>query len=203
MEHFNKPCLAIFDFDKTITIKDSFNDFFIIHFGIVRFLLFMFKNSPFIILYVFGFLENYVIKERMLSHYCKNMSYNEFLEKCNYYAENHLPRLINKKCIDKIMWHKKSNHELAILSASPSGWIEPWAKRNGFSYVICTKMEIVNNKITGKIGKENNCYGKNKLLFLENTFKDITSYYTYAYGDSVSDKYFLDLADESFYRKFN
>jgi len=202
MEKSNKSFLAIFDFDKTITTKDSFNDFFIAQFGIINFLIFMLRNSFYVSLYITGRMENHVIKEKLLSNYFKNASYPEFAEKCREYSRYRLPGIINKECIKKIIWHKQMNHELVLLSASLYEWIEPWAKDIGFSHIICTKIEIIDGKVTGKIKSEENCYGKNKLNLLNKIFNDMTSYYIYAYGDSKSDKYFLEIADEAFYKRF-
>jgi HAD superfamily phosphoserine phosphatase-like hydrolase len=104
--------------------------------------------------------------------------------------------------MEKINWHKEMRHELVLLSASPYEWIEPWAKAVGFDRIICTKIEVINGKITGKIHPHENCYGKKKLAFLRNEISDLESYYVYAYGDSKSDIYVLNIADEAFYRRF-
>jgi len=203
MQNTEKKCLAIFDFDKTITKKDSYNDFFITQFGIIRFIIFIMRNSFFFFLYILGFIKNNSIKEKILTYYFKGTSFIDFKEKCKEYSKNSLPRIMNMECIKKIMWHKKMNHELVLLSASLFEWIEPWAESIGFSHIICTKIEVVDGIVTGKIRYEDNCYGKNKLIFLKNIFNDLKSYYIFAYGDSKSDKCFLEIADEVFYRRFN
>ena len=119
----SKPVLAIFDFDKTITTKDSYNDFFIKQFGLIRFVLFMLKNAFNIFLYIIGVYDNHIIKEKMLLGFFKDMPYDGFVKKCEEYSKQDLIKIINPVALKKISWHKENNHELVLLSASLGEWI--------------------------------------------------------------------------------
>lgn len=194
--------LAIFDFDGTITSRDTFNDFIIYNFGLKKFILVLLFISPLILLYLFRLVKNDLSKQIIFFIFFKGMSFSKYKNICNKYARSRLIKFIKLDAKKKIDWHIKCKHILIINSASLFHWIEPWALKNGFKYVIATNIEIKNNLLTGKF--DGPCpYGIekvnrfNKLGFIKN------EYTLYVYGDSSGDKKLLEMADYPFFRSFN
>lgn len=195
-----KQKIAVFDFDKTITIKDSFQDMIFRKIGIksIPVLIMVF---PFIILFLIGIIRRHTVKEKVFSMLFKGMREEKFIEFCQDYSENYIPQILRKEALEKIKWHREKGHKLVIISASVDEWIKPWALKNGFENVVSTKYEISNGVLTGKFSTKN-CYGKEKLTRFVNEYGNTDKYYIYMYGDSNGDKEMLKIAQEKFYRKF-
>ena len=98
------------------------------------------------------------------------------------------------KMKEKLHWHKENNHKIIILTASCNLWVEPWSKKYGYQ-LISTDLEFKDKKHSGNFLTKN-CYGKEKVNRLSKVL-DLKSFdKIYAYGDSESDRYYIDLADE-------
>ncbi|MEI7603490.1 MAG: HAD-IB family hydrolase [bacterium] len=195
-----KEVLAIFDFDKTITVKDSLIDFTIYSFGLFTFMKGIVLLIPILIKWKLGLTSNNIVKEKYFTLFFKNIENDKFNNMCKRYCEKKLTKILNKDAIEKIKWHKEMQHHLIIISASMENWISPWAERNGFEKVIGTIPEIANDKLTGLfIGK--NCYGVEKYDRLKKLY-DINNYKIYVYTDSMSDRPIMDLAEKKYYRNF-
>ena len=195
-----KKNIAIFDFDKTITKKDSFNDFLIYSFGEKKFIMTILKNSFNILLYKMNLISNANIKSKLFKEYFKNKKYSYYVELCNRYVNNRLDLIIRDDIKEIIDDYKKNNFDLVILSASFKEWIEPWAIKMGFTKVISSKFEYKKDLIEGTILEKNSCYGKNKRVLLKENFPQYSTIYKeiIAFGDSKNDQYFMQKADTKY-----
>jgi phosphatidylglycerophosphatase C len=193
--------IAVFDFDGTITAKDSLIHLIIFHFGFVRLALVIATLSPLILLYKLGLLPNHVPKERLFSHFFRGLGEAEFNALCRNYSLNEIDTIVKKDAMNKIAWHKGEGHALVIVTASIHNWIAPWAEKNGFNSVIATGAEIRNGILTGRF-QPANCYGNEKATRFLERYPDRKEYQLYVYGDSRGDKELLEMADEPFFKKF-
>ena len=189
--------LAIFDFDKTITKKDSLIDFLIYINGTKRFIYGIFKCSKNLLLYKLKLISNKQAKESVLTQFFKGLSINDIIAAGDIYAERRLPSILNSKALERINYHMMNKHKLVIVSASAKYWFQKWAYINGFTNIISTELENQNNTLTGKING-NNCYGPEKVTKLKEFINLKEFDYIYAYGDSHGDKELLELANESY-----
>jgi len=197
-----KKTLAVFDFDGTITSRDTFNDFILYNFGVKNFILAFLIISPFIFLYFIGVLKNDIPKKIIFFYFFRNMKSRDYKKMCFSYSKFRLIKFLKPEALRKINWHMKFRHTLIINSASLADWIKPWALKSGFKHIIATNVEIKDNLLTGKfIGP---CpYGIEKVIGLSKLGFNSNQYIIYAYGDSNGDKELLKLADYPFYRTFN
>ncbi|MBN2441451.1 MAG: HAD family hydrolase [Spirochaetales bacterium] len=194
-----RKCIALFDFDHTITRKDSFLDFLLSTINLPRLILGSLIQLPVLLAFLFKIMSNEKAKEKVLSFYFKGMTKEQFAGIGDNYSKNRLPAIIMKDALERIEWHKKQNHQVVIISASLRCWLGGWCKEHKID-LICTEMEIQDGIVTGKL-KGKNCYGPEKVRRIREHY-DLDSYYIYAYGDSRGDKEMLDSADEKFYRHF-
>ncbi len=195
-----KKCVALFDFDGTITTKDSLSDF--IQFAIGKYLYYfgLFLLSPMLMAYIFRFLSNNKAKEKLIEYFFKDWDISKFQYLANKYSLEKISVIIRPKAVEKIKWHQQQGHKVIVVSASMECWLKKWSQKNSVE-LIATKLEIKNNKITGKFLSKN-CYGPEKVNRIKELY-DLSQYdYIYAYGDSRGDKEMLTLADESFYKPF-
>jgi len=192
--------LALFDFDGTITSKDSLLEFIKFTSGKVGFLLVMGFFSPIIFYYVFVKKDGEIAKMKVLSFLFKGKSHEELQKLGQDFSEKVIPKILFPKAIDEIQTFKERGDRIIVISASLEIWLKPWTDKMGLE-LLCTRMEFVDGKFTGRFATPN-CTGEEKVnrikahLNLE-TYSPIT-----AYGNSSGDKPMLALADHAFYRKF-
>lgn len=191
--------IAAFDFDGTITTKDTLFDFLIFNFGKVRVLLGLCFLSPILVSYKLKLISNTKAKQMLFTHFYKGKNIDYLNKQAELYA-NRIKSICKSETLQKIEWHLHQNHTVIIISASIENWIKPWAKQNGITDVIGTKIELNNNFITGKF-KGNNCYGIEKVNRLLEKYPNRDAYCLYAYGDSRGDKELLEFANYSTYIK--
>ena len=192
--------IAFFDFDGTITKKDSTEKFIRYFVGDIAFIKGIIILLPFIIVYKIRVLSNNEIKKKLITYFFKDIDIEHFIEKAREFSLNMLDPIIRKKALDRITWHKNNGDELVIVSASINLWLLPWCKKNDIA-LIATELEVINNKITGNL-VSNNCYGPEKVKRILESYN--LSNYTciYAYGNSRGDYEMLEIATEKFYKPF-
>jgi HAD superfamily phosphoserine phosphatase-like hydrolase len=197
----SKKKLAFYDFDKTITLKDTLIDFVIYSLGINLFLRNMVIVLPYMFLAKFGMISRSKLKLIFLNIYFKTINYDTFL-KLSFDYSNRIDDIINCNAMNSIQSHLENGTEVIIVSASCEEWIKPWAKKNGINKVISTKLRY--DKSLKKYFYENpNCNGIEKLNRIKAEYPELNNYEIYAYGDSRGDKNMLSIATYKFYKSFN
>ena len=195
-----KRRIAFFDFDGTITTKDSLLAFILFRYGKWRTIVGLLLISPFYALHLLKLIPVQKAKEQVLKQFFKNEDVNQFSEAANEFVKKALPPLIRPKAIREIQLLQKNGAEVVIISASPDNWLQPWTKQFDAG-LICTKLESKNGKLTGRI-EGNNCRGKEKVRRILAAY-DLSQYdEVYAYGDTKGDKPMLGLATIAFYKPF-
>jgi len=192
--------LALFDFDGTITNKDSLLEIAKFSRGQLAYLLGMLRLSPGLLAMRLGLIGNQPAKESFLTLFFGGSPLVEFNDTCRAFVSTRIPSLIRPGAIERILWHQNLGHRVCIVTASPVNWVEPWCSSLGLE-CIGTVLEIVDGRISGRIDGIN-CHGEEKVHRIRrqidlNSFKDI-----YAYGDSSGDKPMLSLAHHPAYKPF-
>lgn len=195
-----KPVVAAFDFDGTITDRDTFPAFI----GFVKgrgafvsgFLLF----APWLLAYKLRLYPNWKIKQRLFSYYFKGMELADFDRYCeDFFQNSNIVRPEAEKAISK---HLENGDATVVVSAGIENCVRPFAEKLGIPNLLCTKIEVDNNnRLTGFFSTPN-CYGPEKVKRLSDFFGEKDGYYLVAYGDSGGDKELLELADEKYFKKF-
>ena len=190
--------IAFFDFDGTITNRDIFWDYLLFRLKNGLSPLKVLKCIPVFTLYLAKFLNNEQAKQRIFSKIFKGESASFFNSTVDqYYATNFLDRL-KKDALNRIIWHKKSNHKVCIVSANFDYLLQRFAREQNLE-LLCTQLDIEENRLTGRF-KTANCYGIEKVNRIKQKYPDINSYsQIYAYGDSKGDTEMLALATDRYY----
>ena len=192
--------IALFDFDGTITTKDSLVDFIQFSVGKPKYYLGIFILTPVLFCFFLKLIPNYIAKEKLVSYFFKNWLLSDFNELAHTYSLQCIDKILRPAAIKKIKWHQSQGHHVAIVSASIENWLKPWCDKNNLR-VLATKLEVVENRVTGNF-LSNNCHGLEKVNRIKERY-DLSKYdYLYAYGDSSGDKQMLSLANESYYKPF-
>lgn len=192
--------IAFFDFDGTITEKDTMLEIFRFHAGTWKFWFGFLINSPFLVAFKLKLISNQTAKEQVLRYFFGKMSTATFQQYCNDFASEAIPTLIRKKAAEEISQLKASGAAIVIVSASPENWLQPWCEKQQLS-LLATRLEVKKDRITGRIAGAN-CHGEEKVRRIREAY-DLSQYdEIYCYGDTKGDKPMLSLATFSFYQPF-
>ena len=193
--------LALFDFDGTITKKDSLLEFIKYTQGKLGFYFVLGLHSPFILYHLFFKKDGSVAKRQVISFLYRGKYKSELFDIGKAFCADIIPNIIYNEALDKIKWHQKQGHRVVVISASLDIWLENWAHETGVE-LICTKMEFNNEKATGRFLSAN-CNGPEKVNRIK-TLLEISKYKPiYAYGNSKGDLPMLSLAEHQFFRPFD
>ena len=196
----NKPVVAAFDFDGTLTRRDTLLQFLLHVLGAAAVMRHALILSPTLVGYGLGIIRNSVAKERVLTQCLAGMPIDELQRAAAQFAEHKLAGLVRPDALQRFDWHKKQGHRCVVISASLELYVRPWAQRAGFDDVIATHLEMrEDGRITGNL-LGGNCFGIEKVRRLEALLGPRSGYTLYAYGDSRGDKELLSAADYAYYR---
>ena len=192
--------VAVFDFDGTLTTKDSLLQFILFAKGkkatVMGFLLFI----PLFVLMFLRLLDHSRCKELLLSYFFKGMPKSELLRLGEAFAPRY-KEIMRRETNDLLQKHMQDGDTLYIISAGLVEWVRPIALSVGVKNVLGTEMAVDNQGIlTGRFATPN-CFGQEKVNRLLEVEPQRDSYILYAYGDSGGDKEMLAFADYS--KKFS
>lgn len=189
--------LALFDFDGTITERDSFADFLLTTFGLPRCLLAAVIMAPHLVRGLTRRVSGSAEKEAVFRHFFRGWPADKFEMTAKCYSIERLPLLVRDTAMERILWHRSQGHRMVVVSASVESWLRPWCNENGME-VIGTRLEASDGILTGRIDGRN-CQGREKERRIRQAI-DLGKYdRVYAYGNSRGDQHMLALADERYY----
>lgn len=194
--------VAAFDFDGTITRKDTLIEFLRFTHG-WRFYAGFALLMPVLVLYRLGVVRNDAAKRIVFSWFYKGWPVDRFNAACAAFATT---IRVRPAALAAIREHLSAGDTVVIVSASIENWVKPWAEANGVGIVLGTRVEVDGQgRITGRFLTPN-CYGTEKVGRLERQFPELvlerSSVFVTAYGDSKGDRELLAFADRGYYKTF-
>jgi HAD superfamily hydrolase (TIGR01490 family) len=192
--------LVLFDFDGTLTDKDTFFEFISFVHGKFQRILGLMILSPILILFKLGLVKNQFAKESVLKYFFKGTSLSKFNENCALFSKSRVPKLIRANALTSLKEHISYGAIVVVVSASPENWVREWCHLQGID-CISTRLKVIDNLITGELDG-NNCYGPEKVRRVKEVFEIEHFKEIIAYGDSSGDKEMLAIASKPYYRSF-
>ncbi|HXK66521.1 MAG TPA: HAD family hydrolase [Spirochaetota bacterium] len=190
--------IALFDFDGTITKKDTLFDFIIFAVGYKTFIIKLISLVPLLILYTLKIIPNWYAKEKLLAAYFKGWELKNFDTIAHKYAQERISSITKEEAIKAIEKHKVNGDLIVVVTASCQNWVKPWCDEHKID-CVATRLEIKNGKLTGRFDGKN-CYGKEKVNRIKEKYNLSNYKKIYAYGNSKGDKEMLDLAQVRVYK---
>ena len=189
--------LYAFDFDGTITDRDTLIGFIASVFGTTRMLLGFAANLPWLLLMRLGLYDNGKTKQRVFSHFFSGMDLVTFNRHCKAYAEQNR-HIIRPEMLRLLQTLDKEKTDMVVVSASITNWVAPFFHGLNIK-VIGTEAETAAGSLTGRFATPN-CYGSEKVTRLSAFFPERDTYNLVAYGDSRGDRELLEYADVSYFK---
>lgn len=196
----NRRIVAAFDFDGTITNKDTFVPFLNLAFGRAR-VRKVFMGLAFDgLLVALGLSSRDVFKAKIIG----KLFTGESIERLSQKGREHATRieaLLRPAAMKRIEWHKAQGHRLVMVSASLDLYLVPIVEKLGFDDLLCTQVSIDGLLFDGQLAGAN-CRAAEKTRKLTALLGNLLEIELYAYGDSAGDKEMLAAAEHPFYRPF-
>jgi len=189
--------IVAFDFDGTLTTKDTLIEFIRYAKGPMSFWLGFLRYAPQLVLMKLGLYPNYKAKQKVFAHFFKGMTIEAFDALCQRFAQDNL-HLLRSQGITTLMQAQDDGAEVVIVSASIDNWVQPFFTD---VTVLGTQIEVEAGVLTGRFLTKN-CYGQEKVNRLLACYPQRETYHLTAYGDSQGDKELLAFADEAHYKPF-
>ena len=186
-----------FDFDGTLTTKDSLLAFIRFAKGDVSFMLGFLRYSPQLILMKLRLYPNYKVKQKVFAHFFQGMTIRDFDMLCQRFATTHR-ELLRPEGIKALEQAQSEGSEVVIVSASIDNWVQPFFPE---VKVLGTQVEVKDGLLTGRFLTKN-CYGQEKVERILACYPNRQEYTLIAFGDSRGDKELLAFADEAHYKPF-
>ncbi len=192
--------VAAFDFDVTITTKDTFVPFLTRAFGKERVRLAFLRLAPEAARVVVGLSDRDRFKGRLV----RALFAGDSVARLRETGREHAREIINwvrPAARQRIEWHKKRGDRLVMVSASLDLYLDPVADALGFDDLLCTSPAVNHMVFDGSlVGK--NCRGPEKVSRLTNLLGNLSEYELHAYGDSEGDREMLAAANHPYLRAF-
>ena len=192
-----KKKIYAFDFDGTLTTRDTLIAFIRYAKGTGAFVLGFLRHAHLLVLMKMGLYPNWKSKQRVFSYFFKGMRLEDFDALCQRFVRNHR-HLLRPEGLKAIERARGEGADIVVVSASIDNWVKPFFRDVN---VLGTQIEIADGRLTGRFLTKN-CYGQEKVNCILALYPNRGEYTLIAYGDSRGDKELLAFADEAHFKPF-
>jgi len=195
------PAVATFDFDGTLSRRDSLLPFLVFVRGAAATARAVVAEGPRFGRVLLGTASRDEAKEALLTRLLSGAEAGQLTESGRAFAERLVARGLRPAMRHRLQWHRQAGHRVVIVSASPTIYLATAGARLGVDAVLATELEVdADGRLTGKLAGRN-CRGDEKANRLR-AWLDASAPERserpprlWAYGDSRGDAEMLALAD--------
>ena len=206
-----EQAIIVFDFDGTITTKDTFALFLRYYAGTRQWARNLVKLLPVFVRYKCGLIDRHAVKKAVVKTFFSGRSAEALDAKAEQFAREVIPKYIRPQALSRLNALKNttefgpdfSYESLYICSASIGPYLRYWADTQNIDakHVLATELESKNGTLTGAL-KGYNVWGANKVRRIYDALSPQCVHILEAYGDTRGDREMLHAAKVSFYRPF-
>lgn len=197
----DKPVVALFDFDGTLTRSDTLPLFIRHSIGWVGLTFSILSVLPAMVVLacarwrsVWG-IDAGTTKEHLLRRCFVARTIDEMARQGETFSHT-IDAVVAPAVVERMQWHLAQGHTVVIVTASVDVWVEPWARKQGVHEVIATRFSICNGVYTGHFDGLN-CNGEEKARRIASRYPN-SQYHLIAYGNSSGDYPMFHYAHEAF-----
>lgn len=192
--------VVAFDFDGTLTTRDSFTAFLKWRAGRARYAQGMRRLAPAAGAYLFH-RNRGRIKAAAVREFLRGVPRAELEADARAFAEAYAPRLLRPDALRTWRRWRERRATLVIVTASPDIVVQPFARGLGADHLIGTRLMFDSDDRVAGVFDGRNCRGPEKVARLQAQFGPDLRLRA-AYGDTSGDREMLRMAEETGYRIF-
>ena len=188
--------VAAFDFDGTITRKDTLGPFLARFVGRRRMARAAVPHAHRLGGAAIGRVDRDLAKERYFVSLLAGLPAADLEAAGTSYAARVLERApFNPAVVERMAWHAEVGHEIVVISASLAVYVAPVVAALGADVTFATEVEVADGRLTGRL-VDGNVRAANKVARLEGHLRGEEAE-VWAYGDSTGDAELLAFADHA------
>lgn len=190
--------LALFDFDGTITDRETMPGFMILAVRPSRLALGKLLLFPLIVGYKLRIVPGTVVRAAICWFGFRGIPAAELERHGEEFARSVLPAVVRPQAMARIAWHKARGDRVVVVSGGLDLYLRHWSGAHGLE-LVCSSLQQREGRYTGLYhGRQ--CVSAEKVrrvseLYPANQFGKV-----FAYGDTPEDLELLAMADEAYYR---
>ncbi len=192
--------VAVFDFDGTITRRDTLAPYLARVRGRVPFALATAREAAAFAGWALGRCDIDAVKRRMILRLLAGVPVEIARSAARAHARA-VERDFRRAALERICWHRAQGHRLVLASAGLDLYLEPVARALGFDDLLCSRVAVRDGRCTGALDGPD-CTGVEKRRRLEARVGDLAAIELHAYGDSAGDAALLAAAAHAHWRPF-
>ena len=193
--------INVFDFDGTITTKDTFALFLRYYAGTPKWAVKILILLPIFSAYGLKIIDRNAVKTHVIRRFFKNALKDNLDSKAEKFAAEVIPGLIRPQAQACLDTKKLDPESLYICSASIAPYLRAWGRSQNIHNILATELDSDGSRYTGEI-KGWNIWGEGKVRRILAEFAPQPVRIMEAYGDSRGDRELLHAAKASYYRPF-
>ncbi|MBF7687238.1 HAD-IB family hydrolase [Acinetobacter rathckeae] len=185
--------LALFDFDGTLYLKDSFTGFIFYTFK-ARYVL---KTGLSILPWINHYYLGLYPADKMRKKLYYNMFHAKPVDHVQHDAISYtrvLQQHLNPQLLAQLKQHQALGHDVVVVSASLDIYLKPLCEHLGVD-LISSEVESEHGKLTG-FYKTADCSGLEKKRRIQQRYDLSTYSRIYAYGNTLEDAAMLSIATQ-------
>lgn len=194
--------VAAFDFDGTLTRRDTLLPYLQRGLGWPRFLWALLRSGPWLAAFALRLMSNHRAKARLLKTALGGRSDEEIAQWTAAFVQQYLPAQWQPDTLVHLRRHQQLGHCCVIVSASPGIYLHEVGRVLDMEAVLCTELVTQAGALTGDMATPN-CHGQEKVRRLQAWLAArglSQAPVLHAYGDSSGDVPLLNLADYAHYQ---
>lgn len=196
--YLDRMDLALFDFDGTITTRDTYTPF-LRYASSAAFTRQAWRRLLWPWLgYKLGLVSGTSVRRRVTAHVLAGREASTIRALGERYARERLPRVLRPQAMARIAWHRARGDRILVVSASLDVYLAPWCRAHRLE-LISSDLESRDGLITGAY-RGGDCTGPAKAARVLERLRLEDYGRVHAYGDTVEDRELLALAHHPVFR---
>lgn len=190
--------LALFDFDGTITARETMPDFVRAAVPPGRRVPGAILLAPVVLGYRRGWLSGTAVRDAVVRVAFTSAGTDRIRAAGQVFARDALPALVRPEAMARIDAHRRRGDAVVVVSGGLDLYLAPWAASHGLP-LVCSTLDERDGRFTGRY-RGAQCVGEEKVRRVREAFRVGDFERVHAYGDTAEDSAMLAIADHAHFR---
>ncbi len=190
--------LALFDFDGTLTERETFPLFVRTVTPPARVAAGSVVLLPIVAGYRLGWISGSFTRAAIVRLALSGLSAAAVAAAGEQFAQATLPQLLRPQAWARLQWHRARGDTVAIVSGAFDAYLAPWCRAHGLA-LFCSALQQRDGRLTGRY-EGAQCVGAEKARRVRAHYDLGRFAAVHAYGDTPEDRELLALAAHRHYR---